>query len=379
MTTHFDARNNPYLTNAMNIPLEHPYTMQQHGAHPLQFQDYNQYQSQYIPARQPLIRYTPLHPVLEDAYYNAVKYNHPFPAGPGFILLPLPSFYRGHYNGGLNPVSAASIVDGTNGSQLSEYAGVKLDAPQLSGPADQLDGSRVYNYQADAVRGSGHRREDTGLYDLIKSYPSVSRHKLPYGRCVNIVEDGTNTVLFPDVPKKMLVFFCGRSTIFNMLTTSEQDNPKKQEIRVPTGSCNTDGLKAMIAWMQRACYTEDINELRPIRIRETLFHAVSLARTLSLFGLWSDKQRVDDKIFSDILPNKLHTWDIENFWDLIPQNSEYTWHMIEAIKEHLDANHVGAMHGLLDLNRLSHLLRRRPDLLFRVQTKGENDKYKPQA
>lgn len=187
--------------------------------------------------------------------------------------------------------------------------------------------------------------------------------------------------LWHQVPKKLLVLFCGRDTVCRFLRTvgrGEQGNPIKQELRVPSASAFHVGLKIMFTWMRRACLPPYMADLHEMAVPENTFAAIALARTLRTFRLYHDAQRVEKAIAANHFKRPLTIIIVKQIWTLLPKECKFTYRMIDNLRGQIYAVQAGDTYvAEFNHEEMDKLLAAYPDLWRRVYVQGENEKYKP--
>jgi hypothetical protein len=153
---------------------------------------------------------------------------------------------------------------------------------------------------------------------------------------LDFVEEGSERVLLRDVPKQMLEIFLGRRNLAKFVCALELDDngvPILEEIRLPQFSTSHIALKIMVAWMHRACRQRQ--GLHQIAVPDNLFAAITLARTLRLFGREIDAQAVDHAMSEHHYNKPLDVGQLKPVWNFLPKHSQYVARVIEMLKYQL--------------------------------------------
>ncbi|KAF2688886.1 hypothetical protein K458DRAFT_251443, partial [Lentithecium fluviatile CBS 122367] len=172
-------------------------------------------------------------------------------------------------------------------------------------------------------------------------HPDRLRNALK-GPMLDIVEDTTEHVLAWRVPKMMLILICGRPAITKFLRTLEREDgessrgaPVQQELRIPRGTASHVGFRIMLSWMKGACYEASMGTTEPIRVPKNLFTAISLARTLDLFGLHRDACRVDNIIADHHFRRPIYPDEIAAVWKCLPRDNKYLFGIVNVLRERI--------------------------------------------
>lgn len=220
-------------------------------------------------------------------------------------------------------------------------------------------------------------------HTLLSLLPYLSPERLAgsrYGKKLNIVEEGTGHLFAVAVPKKMLVFFCGRNTISRFLRTLEREDnehwqggPVAQELQFPRHYVNHIGIKIVISWMHRACVTPT-KAMRAIRIPTDTFLALSLSRALTAFGLHRDASRVDHVVALKHFSRGLDFDNIVTIWNCLPKDSKYVYRMVKDLRKRLDRYNHGDKTALPEAEQVLEYLEQQPALMHRVQDQEYNER-----
>lgn len=245
-------------------------------------------------------------------------------------------------------------------------------------------------------------RRTNDLFSFINQVPTYRRINCVDSPMVDIVEECTGKILLCRVPKKMLTLFLGRNVLVQYLRTLEREGdskdpyiesengndhlvqdegvpkrmPVKQQLRLPRYSTSHAALKIMFAWMRRACDPKAMDILHELKAPNNLFSAITLARTLRMFKFRFDAERIDSHI-NLFLKGPLHLDVVKATWKLTPKDNMYTYRLVEALKENLEAYQEGHTDELPELEELMKFFDAQPELRARVYRLGENDKWKP--
>ncbi|PVI01946.1 hypothetical protein DM02DRAFT_703576 [Periconia macrospinosa] len=216
-------------------------------------------------------------------------------------------------------------------------------------------------------------RSSLSLHSML-SYRSHTRlNNALQGMTLDVVEEGTGIKLAQEVPKKMLVLFCGRQNVSRFLRTLEREDnenwvglPVKQEMVIPQEKANAVGFTILISWMRRACSSESRGRMAPIHIPHNLFAAISLVRVLNLLGLDSDAARVDMKVRHVHFARPLSIDDVRSVWKGYPKRSKYVNRLIIEIRNRLALDPERRRQMLRGVEEIEAYVEEVPELFSRV-------------
>jgi hypothetical protein len=210
------------------------------------------------------------------------------------------------------------------------------------------------------------------IYQMTNPYQLTDaiRRKRPL---VDFVEEGSERVLLRDVPKKMLEIFLGPQVLSEFICALEVDasgEPIREEIRVPQFSTSHIALKIMVAWMLRACRQR--KGLREMAVPENLFAAITLARTLRLFGRDVDAWAADYIIMGWHYRRSLSVAQLKPVWNFLPKDSRHISQVLEVLKFQLYAYSITENPAAFpQFEALRYYVLTNPDLRRRVY--GDNN------
>lgn len=244
------------------------------------------------------------------------------------------------------------------------------------------DAPYAVNYGGDIFRYPNPEmiRDYHSLRSLLPYIQPARLRNSVYGPTLDIVEEGTDRKFATAVPKKLLVLFCGRKVVNRFLRTIEQKyngsrdiSKVVQELCFPRYFVNHVGVQIVIAWMHQACYTPE-REMKPIRIPENLFAALSLSRTLTALGLHRDANRVDKRIANHHYKRPMYPDEIVSIWNCLPKDSKYTYRMIEDLRQKRSEYENGQTKVLPDAEKVLLFLEQHPELKARVDDEDYNNR-----
>ncbi|KAF2655756.1 hypothetical protein K491DRAFT_716044 [Lophiostoma macrostomum CBS 122681] len=316
-----------------------------------------------------------------------------------------PQAHLNHHEGWHQGISQAPFNHHTAWNQNHPYPHFRCH-PEMH-PNGELSDSRhqASNYSP-AQNGNSFRypnpddiRADTDLMGIACAIPLSRRQNALSGKGLNVLEERIeervaertvngippSTILFHNLPKKALILFCGRKTVSRFLRTLEREDnenwiglPTRQQLRVPPGSCNFVGLLIFLDWVRKACDREYAHTLRPIQCPVDMFSAISLARTLRLFGLKKDAERIDNSIRARLSHHPLHPHSVEEIWKAFPKDCKYTYRMVKCLKEQVEMHRdIGSPFVMPKAEEMFAVIDKYPHLKDRIEIVDENEKFKP--
>lgn len=206
------------------------------------------------------------------------------------------------------------------------------------------------------------------------------------GPVLDIVEQDTGVTLAYQVPKKMLVLFLGRKVVNKFIRTTHREDdvnwkgaPVCQEMNIPRGVASKAAMKALVAWMLRACNYQTMSLMKQIRVPKNTFVACSLARTMELFDLHKDALRVDHYIAECHLARPIFAVELETLWNCLGKNSRYTYAAIKVVGQRLrelEADSKDREAPGIDEDMLA-MLKEYPNLEARVRNPEVNEQHRP--
>jgi hypothetical protein len=206
------------------------------------------------------------------------------------------------------------------------------------------------------------------------------------GPLLDIVEQDTGVAFAYRVPKKMLVLFLGRRVVNKFIRTTHREDdenwkgaPVCQELNLPRGVASKAAIKALIAWMLRACQYQTMSSMKQIRVPKNTFVACSLARTMELFELHKDALRVDHYIAENHFVQSIFAAELETLWNCLGKESRYVYAAIKAVGQRLhafEADNEGREILGIDEAMFS-MLKQYPELEARVRDPELNEENRP--
>ncbi len=206
------------------------------------------------------------------------------------------------------------------------------------------------------------------------------------GPLLDIVEQDTGVAFAYRVPKKMLVLFLGRRVVNKFIRTTHREDdenwkgaPVCQELNLPRGVASKAAIKALIAWMLRACQYQTMSSMKQIRVPKNTFVACSLARTMELFELHKDALRVDQYIAENHFVRSIFAVELETLWNCLGKESRYVYAAIKAVGQRLhafEADNEGREILGIDEAMFS-MLKQYPELEARVRDPELNEENRP--
>jgi hypothetical protein len=206
------------------------------------------------------------------------------------------------------------------------------------------------------------------------------------GPVIDIVEQDTGVKIAYQVPKKMLVLFLGRKVLNKYIRTTHREDdvnwngaPTCQEMNLPRGVTSKAAMKALIAWMLRACHYQTMASMKQIRVPKNTFVACSLAQTMELFELRKDALRVDHYISECHLVRPIFAVELEALWNCLGENSRYVYAAIKVVGQRLRAFEVDSEgREVLGIDEdMLALLKEYPTLEARVRDLELNERHRP--
>ena len=264
------------------------------------------------------------------------------------------------YSGDENPDSWSSFRGSSHG--LDDSTLVSAQFP------------RTYLHPDDA-------RQTCTLIEFVRSVDPVRLNAALFGPCLDIIEEETGQMLFHRAMKRLLFLFCGRESIEKFIHPTERKDAdgifyKAEEIRVPRASTGYIGLKVLMGWFQRAGKKEYMSTMLPIHVPENLFAAISLARTMTLFGLHRDARRVDRIVDRILCSRAIFASEVQTVWNLLPKDSRYTWRIVERVATQVEHYEMGFKKALPQPDQMFELLQKYPQLGKRVESRMGNKNLK---
>ncbi|KAF2118774.1 hypothetical protein BDV96DRAFT_677624 [Lophiotrema nucula] len=155
------------------------------------------------------------------------------------------------------------------------------------------------------------------------------------GKKLDIICYETNTTLLEQVPKSMLIFFCGYQNISRLLAT-KYNGTNTQALCVSQRHCEYIGLKIVVAWMQRACRSSIPSSVRQLEApKNNVLVACCIARTLRALGCRADAQRIDRDIMNTFFSEILTVPQVKDLWYSLPRGSVYVKWMLANVRTQL--------------------------------------------
>jgi hypothetical protein len=227
-------------------------------------------------------------------------------------------------------------------------------------------------------------RHQHTLHGLLPYIHPARRLNALSGPAVDIIEEDTQTVLAHDIPKKLLVLFLGRNVVTKFIGTIgiREDNwfggfQKIQKMFVPRGISSIAAIRILLAWLFRACRIQDLGTIQQFNVPHSLFAAVTLAQTLTMFGLHKDALRIDSVIPQDHLKRPIFADELEQIWNCFGPNNRYTYATIKVVGERLRNYELGGSRAFRKPHEMLELLGRRPALDALVRNASLNEQNRP--
>ncbi|KAF1952046.1 hypothetical protein CC80DRAFT_573121 [Byssothecium circinans] len=223
------------------------------------------------------------------------------------------------------------------------------------------------------------------LHSLLPNiYPKRLYNSLR-GSKLDIVEEHTGKVFCRQVPKKMLVLFCGRANITKHLRSLDRNENLphsssriSQVLAMPPKVTNYIGFKVLLSWMHKACSPDFMGIMEPIVVPNNLFAAIALARVMDALGLHRDAGRVDNIIANTHLKRPLRSGEVRSIWKALPRDSKYTYRMVSELRERLsNAKETGNNKMLGEIDDLKEFMDAEEELTARIFDQEVNEQYKP--
>ncbi|KAI4910411.1 hypothetical protein J4E90_007846 [Alternaria incomplexa] len=286
------------------------------------------------------------------------------------------------FNGSIDGQMANQIYKPSDGDELSGYNTSPVEAFSTLGWV----GWAAYSGMERPYPNPEDIRHLHTLQSLLPYLQPERKMNALNGPVLDIVEQDTGVTLAYQVPKKMLVLFLGRKVVNKFIRTTHREDdvnwkgaPVCQEMDLPRGVASKAAMKALIAWMLRACNYQTMSSMKQIRVPKNTFVACSLARTMELFDLHKDALRVDHYIAECHLARPIFAVELGTLWNCLGKNSRYTYAAIKAVGQRLrefEADSEGQEIPGIDEDMLA-MLREYPDLEARVRDPEVNEQHRP--
>ena len=268
--------------------------------------------------------------------------------------------------------AVGNVRSSQDGDSQTPFYESHLDASPTPGPAPAEFPSQYPDPEA--------IRQHHNLISFISHVNPDRLSNARYGKKVDIVEEHTDLIFANEVPKKLLVLFCGRHFVSKHIRTVEPgENGKdvKQILQLPVHRVNHIGIKIMLSWMMSACNPQNMGKVTKLHCPKRLFCAISLARTLDMFGFHWDASHIDYLISTHLFNRPLFSDQIKPIWSCLPKNSKYTYRMVKSLRAALVLLEQGDKTALGDPDAVKELLHEIPNLKARIEDPELDNAFKP--
>ena len=287
------------------------------------------------------------------------------------------------FKGGVDSESVNRSYQSSDGDEKSGYTGSPphgaSNTPGWAGWASFSAMPRPYSNPEDV-------RHLHTLQSLLPYLQPERKLNALNGLVVDIVEQDTGVVLAYQVPKKMLVLFLGRRVVNRFIRTIHREDdenwrgaPVCQEMNLPRGVSSQAAMKALIAWMFRACQYQTMGSMKQIRIPKNTFVACSLAQTMELFELHKDALRVDHYIAENHFVRPIFAVELETLWNCLSKESRYVYAAIKVVGQRICESQTDSpgRETLSNNADMLAMLKEYPGLEARVRDPKLNEQYRP--
>ncbi|KAH7411587.1 hypothetical protein DE146DRAFT_640802 [Phaeosphaeria sp. MPI-PUGE-AT-0046c] len=177
------------------------------------------------------------------------------------------------------------------------------------------------------------------LYDLLPLIDPMRRFNHHNSQMLDIIEEGTGKVLYYAVPKRLLLLFLGRNTVYRLLVSPyPRHSPSLQQLVMPRGRSSKPAWTILISWMKRATQETYACDLKQLKVPHNILAACTLAQTLYFVGLHKDAYRVDMTIARDHFVRPMYAAELEPLWINLGPENRYTRAAMITAKQQLDEN-----------------------------------------
>lgn len=160
----------------------------------------------------------------------------------------------------------------------------------------------------------------------------ANRITKPDERVDIVLSNKPRTILFRDIPYRMLIDFCG-ALLIRQYTV--HPSPESRILILPAQKCEALGLDIVLSWMVTA-YEKATHDIIPAEKHSAkLLTCCCVERALTVLGLYTERDAMRIELEREMLTQEFPVCDLMAVWRSLPRGSYWVNKVLDHIRSRL--------------------------------------------